>query len=200
MTKVIPASRYVPLTQQRWCCVPTCIQIVMLRHKIPLLSAELIGSKLGLIVPGEDKKYFWNARTGEKPPAGYGTQAGKPLFSPNRALKSLGIPLNMTWTLIGKLEDYDSFIEYLSKIDYTKDYLVCYDWGTLFDQEYEGGHVCVLDTIDLQNESITIIDPDYNAPKWREVSTRKMHAAMLKHGKSKSGGFWEINLLETANE
>lgn len=195
MNKVIPVSRYVPLTQQRWCCVPTCFQMVMLRHNIPLVPAELIGSKMGLIVPKEDKKYFWNARSGEKPPAGYGTQAGKTSYAPNRVLKSLGIPLKVSWTLINKLQDYESFIKYLSEIDYSRDYLVCYDWGTLFDKEYEGGHVCVLDTIDLKNELITIVDPDYNASKWSVVSTRRMHEAMLHHGKSKSGGFWEIDLL-----
>lgn len=43
-------TRYVPLTQQKWCCVPTCFQVVMLRHNIPLVPAEVIGYHMGLIV------------------------------------------------------------------------------------------------------------------------------------------------------
>jgi hypothetical protein len=55
--EIVPSdSRYVPLTQQKWCCVPTCIQMVMIKQGIPLQPAELIGYELGLIVPeGGDK-------------------------------------------------------------------------------------------------------------------------------------------------
>lgn len=35
---VVPAgTRYVALTQQRWCCAPTGVQMVMLRRGIPLV-------------------------------------------------------------------------------------------------------------------------------------------------------------------
>lgn len=37
-------SKYIPFTQQKWLCTPTCIQMVMLRHNIPLVPAELIGN------------------------------------------------------------------------------------------------------------------------------------------------------------
>lgn len=91
MQNITPAdTKYTPLTQQKWCCVPTCIQMVMLRHRIPLQPAELIGFQMGLVVPEKDKKYFWHPAklgTGKKPPAGYGTQAGKKEFSPNAMFK-----------------------------------------------------------------------------------------------------------------
>jgi len=38
-----------PFTQQKYCCVPTCIQTVMYRG-IPLIPAEVIGCELGPIV------------------------------------------------------------------------------------------------------------------------------------------------------
>jgi hypothetical protein len=39
--EIIPKnSRYIPLTQQKWCCVPMCIQMVILKHGMPLISAE----------------------------------------------------------------------------------------------------------------------------------------------------------------
>lgn len=68
-------SKYIPLTQQKWLCTPTCIQMVMLKNNITLVPAELIANLMGLIVPEDGLKYFWNSRTGPKPPAGWGTQA-----------------------------------------------------------------------------------------------------------------------------
>lgn len=130
MTEIVPPdSNYIPLTQQRWCCVPTCIQMVMLKHNIPLIPAEILGYHMGLIVPEDQSRLFWNMRTGKKPPSGYGTQAGNPSFSPNAVFKKLGIPLKMTWCLINKFKTFKDYQEYLMKIDNSgKDILVCFDW------------------------------------------------------------------------
>ena len=83
MTKsIVPAdSRYIPLTQQKYCCVPTCIQMVMVRRGIQLQPAELIGHHLGLIVDTESAKYFWNVTTGERPSSGYGTPKSARIFA-----------------------------------------------------------------------------------------------------------------------
>jgi hypothetical protein len=69
-------SRYIPFTQQPSCCVPTCIQIVMYRHDIPLRPAEEIGYHLGLVVSPDRSKLFSNVRTAAEAPssAGYGIQ------------------------------------------------------------------------------------------------------------------------------
>lgn len=191
---IIPKdSRYIPLTQQRWCCVPTCIQMVMLRHGIPLIPAELIAHYLGLIVPEEELKYFWEGRTGEKPHAGWGTQINKEEFSPNQAFKVLNIPLQMQFNLIDNFSDTEVFKEYLGIIEKEdKNVLVCYDWGTLFDVDYRGGHVCVIDRVYLDKGNMRIIDPEYKAPKWRVVGIDKMFKAMIQHGAANSGGFWKL--------
>lgn len=193
---IIPSdTRYTPLTQQKWCCVPTCLQIVMLRHNIPLVSAEHIGYYMGLIVPEDGEKYFWNARTGKRPSSGYGTQAGKKQYAPNTVFKKLNIPLKMTWSLINKFKSVDEFKEYLSQA-HDKDLLVCYDWGKLFDNPgYQGGHVCVLDRVYIDKNEVRMIDPDYDAPKWRVVDINKLYEAMKFHGPEKSGGFWELHTL-----
>jgi hypothetical protein len=186
-------SKYVPLTQQKWLCTATCIQMVMLRHNIPLVPAELIANLMGLIVPEEGRNYFWNARTGEKPPAGWGTQASKPQYGPNFVFKKLGIPLKMDWALINKFKNKEQFYQYLEELANREvDILVCYDWGTLFDKDHHGGHLCVLDKVDLKNKEVRIIDPEYDAPKWRVVKIDKLFEAMKYHGKEKSGGFWEL--------
>ena len=97
MIEIIPKdSRYVPLTQQNWCCVPTCIQMIMLKHEVPLLAAEFLGYHLGLIVPEQELKYFWNARTGKRPSSGWGTQIGNQKYEPNLVFEKLNIPLKMS--------------------------------------------------------------------------------------------------------
>jgi hypothetical protein len=193
---IIPSdTRYMPLTQQKWCCTPTCFQIVMLRHDIPLIPAELIGYYMGLIVPEDGLKYFWNARTGERPPAGFGTQAGNKEYAPNAMFKKLNIPLKITWSLINKFKDIDQFKNYLVEVEKNNnDVLVCYDWGKLFDKpEYQGGHVCVLDRVYVDKDEVRIIDPEYDAPKWRMVKIDKLFEAMKFHGQDKSAGFWELH-------
>jgi len=188
-------SRYIPLTQQRWLCVPTCIQMVMIRHRIPLLSAELIGYHLGLIVPENAKELFWNPRTGPKPPAGYGTQAGKKEYGPNIVFKTLNIPLKMSWSLINTFPSLLSFKKYLLNCEKNnRDILVCFDWATLFDSSSKEhhGHVCIVDHIYSKENTVRLIDPDPFTAKWRMVSIEKIFAAMKVHGKDKSGGCWEL--------
>lgn len=196
MANVVPTdSRYIPLTQQKWCCVPTCIQMVMLRRNIPLLPAEHIGYEMGLVVPEEAKKYFWNARTGDRPPAGYGTQISKPEYGPNEVFKRLNIPLRMTWSLIDQFPSIELFINYLSQVEKNDaDILVCFDWPTLFNpaETSHWGHVCVLDKVDLTTKSVRIIDPEFAAPKWRVIEISKLYDSMVFHGSNKSGGFWEL--------
>lgn len=171
--------------------------MVMLRHKIPLLPAELMGHYMKLKVSKKDSKYFWNVRTGKRPPVGYGTQLNEK-FSANKMFKKVSIPLKMNWMLIDKFEDINKFKSYLKDFDNSKnkDVLVCYDWGTLFNDDYHGGHVCVLDKVYLDKGELRIIDPEHKAPKWRVVKINKMFKAMKYHGKKKSGGFWEFELAK----
>lgn len=192
--EIIPKdTRYTPLTQQRWCCVPTCIQIVMLKNKIPLIPAELIGYHMGLTVPKKDLKYFWNAITGPKPKAGYGTRAGEKKYNPNVMMKKLKIPFKFGGRFIDKFSGPEEFKKYLIKAEKkNKDILVCFDWGKLTGEKYTGGHVCVFDRYYPQKDEMRIIDPEYYSPKWRIIKVKRMYDAMKFHGASNSAGFWEL--------
>lgn len=192
--EVVPSdTRYIPLTQQRYCCVPTCIQMVMYRRNILLVPAELLGYYLGLIIPKKELKLFWNARTGKKPSAGYGTQIDKKEYNPNTAFKKLGIPLQMKLKLIDEFENITSFKNYLETIqEKDKDVIICYDYGTLFNIKSHNGHVCLIDRIYMDKNDIRMIDPWYLVSKWRIVKINKLFKAMKFHGAEKSGGFWEL--------
>ena len=195
--EVVPSdSKYIPLTQQRFCCVPTCIQMIMLRRNISLLPAEFLGYHMGLALPKEELRYFWNGRTGLKPKAGYGTQIGKKQYELNTVFKNLNIPLRVNLVLIDNFNNFSQFKDYLINIEKEdKDVLVCYDWGTLFGADAHNGHVCVLDKV-LKNDELRIIDPEYKTSKWKVVKIKKMYDAMVFHGKDKSAGFWEFEVLK----
>lgn len=197
MKDVVPNdSRYIPLTQQNSCCVPTCIQMVMLRNSIPLLSAEELGYHLGLTIHPSRAHLFYNARVSEvRPPAGYGTQISQPKFFPNRVFKKFGIPLKMSWLLIDRFKTLESFKEYLREVESSgNDVLLCFDWLSLFDPQNTDhwGHVCVLDRVYLDKNELRMINPSPDQPKWNTVRINTMYEAMKFHGKEKSGGFWQL--------
>lgn len=197
MKDVIPKdTRYVPLTQQAYHCVPTCIQMIMLRHNIPLIPAELIGYYFDIIVSKEDKKLFHNIKSGPKPQAGYGTQINEKTAS-NKLFKEMRIPLKMRFNLIDKFNNLEEFTRYL-RTRHNKDFdiIVCFEYAALFKSNAKGGHTCVLDKIYLKEGKVRIIDPGRNSPKWREVSIPKLYHAMKVHGKEKTAGFWQLSLTK----
>lgn len=189
---VIPAdSRYVPLVQQRSCCVPACISMVMVRHGLALLPQELLGYYLGLVVAPENRDLFWNPRHSRKPKSGWGTQIYKTTFQPNAVFKKFALPLKLKVhsARIFTTQSLSSFLAQAVKQD--RDILVCFYQGGLDGAKSGSGHVCVVDRLYLKRGAVRLIDPSPRQPKWREVGLAALHAAMQFHV-AKSGGVWEI--------
>jgi hypothetical protein len=191
---ITPAdSRYVPLTQQDYCCVPTCLQMVMYKSGIPLLPAEEIGYHLGLIVPPAENHLFFNVRTStEKPPAGYGTRIYLPEFEPNEAFKNLQLPLRLTVKPITQFSSADDLLQTLREVEAQDgNALLCYNHGALVDDpSRDWGHVVVFDRI--IDGDVRIVDPSPSHPKWRTVKPGKLFEAMKEHGEERSAGIWLI--------
>jgi hypothetical protein len=92
-TSAYQTTRYVPLTQQHYLCLPTCLQMVLLHQHLALLPAETLAHPLGLIVPPEDAELFVKPRTSPDPAGGYGTRIDVPRYSFARAMAHFGYPL-----------------------------------------------------------------------------------------------------------
>src|SRR3972149_8817115 len=197
MTDITPSdSRYIPLTQQPACCVPTCFQMVMYRHGIPLVPAEDLGYHLGLVVHPDRKNLFYNVRTSlDKPPSGYGTQIYLSEYEPNHAFKKLNIPLAFTIKSITEFASSAELLAYLLSAEKSdSDVLLCFHHGTLIDNPtHDWGHVCVFDRI--VDGQIRLIDPSPDQSKWRIVTAEKMYEAMHKHGVSRSAGIWGLHTV-----
>ena len=147
---IIPVdSRYVPLVQQRSCCVPACISMVMVRHGLALLPQELLGHHLGLVVAPENRDLFWNPRHSKKPKSGWGTQIYLAAFNPNLAFRKLRLPLRLKVHLAHKFTVHSLGVFLTQAVKQDRDLLVCFDQGSLGGAKSGSGHVCVVDTVNL---------------------------------------------------
>lgn len=199
MRNIIPNdSRYIPLVQQALCCVPTCILIIMLKHNIPLVPLELLGYKLGLVIPPKDKKLFWNMRASKKKPldGGYGTQISKRQYHPNNVFPKLNIPLKMLYHSIEDykdLSDYTKLLKLIVRED--RDVLACFNYKKLYGKGNDGGHVSIIDRVYPRRQEVRLVDPVSTVAKWRVVKIKKLKKAMEVHAKDSSPGFWEFKKI-----
>jgi len=195
MKEIIPKdTRYVPLTQQRSCCVPASISIIMYKLGIPLVSQEVLGYHLGLIIRKKHKNLFWNQKTGKKYKTGYGVN--KSITEYNKVFKKLKIPLKIITYPIKNFkttEEIISFIENLCKKD--KDFSVILNSGVLNNNKKKAGHMCVVDRIYPNKKSVRLIDPSFNRPKWRIIEISKLKKAMELHPTKEGGAFWEFEKI-----
>lgn len=201
MKEIVPKnSRYIPFVQGRYCCVPTCISMIMYRQRIPLMPQELLGYHLGLTVAPESRHLFWNPRKGKQPISGWGTQMQEKQYTPNKAFQKLKIPLKVSFLPIKDFDD-KQFRKYLKEIELKdQDALVCFDYKVLNKERKtkQGpylGHMCVVDRVDLKKDTVRLIDPSPNQPKWRIVNLDELKKAMEWHD-PRSGGFWKFELTK----
>ncbi len=195
---VPPDTRYIPLQQQPYCCVPTCVQMIMLRHNIPLRPAEELGAYMGLIVPPEDAGFFYNpAVVSPRPEIGYGSaHVVSPETHPNNAFERLDIPLRMEEERIDLFDDAQALEARLHEIVNTGlDALLCLRWADVMDSgtiiepvDMLSGHVVVVDTF-LDNGNLRIIDPA-RGQKWREYPVETLYKSAHAHTPGRGGGIW----------
>ncbi|MBL8159253.1 hypothetical protein JNJ66_02245 [Candidatus Saccharibacteria bacterium] len=187
-------SRYIPFTQQSYCCVPTSIQMIMYRNGIPLIPAEELGHHLGLTVPPEEKELFYDVRTLDTPPstAGYGTQIFRQEYEPNKIFAKLGIPLTFSLKLAAEFTDEASLLKELQEIEAAdEDALLCFNHGVMRG-EYQpnSGHVTVFDRV--IDGKVRLVDASWKQPKWRLVEPSLLLDAIKQHGNKNSGGVWRF--------
>ena len=190
-------SRYVPFTQQDYCCVPTSIQMIMYRNGIPLIPAEELGYHLGLTVPSDVANLFYKPRVADTPPstAGYGTQIYNPDYEPNKIFKELGIPLAFDKKLADELQDEDALLNELRKVENDDtDALLCFNHGVIRGQyQPNSGHVVVFDRV--IDGKVRIVDASWKHPKWRLVEPALLFDAIKQHGNKNSGGVWHFRKI-----
>lgn len=175
----MPISRYAHITQQPFCCVPACVQMVLSRRNMPLFSQEYISAELGLSL------------TGKMPSAGWGTQVNKPEYSINAFFRKHNLPLQEEYFPVSKLENIAEWAN--MQISKDNDIIVCFNYGKLYNEKYQigQGHVCILESI--KKEKAILIEPNESADKHKHVNLENLMDSMRLHGEKNRGGFWIIS-------
>lgn len=184
---IVTSRRYVALTQPPWCCVPTCLLMVLQRRNLPLLQIEEIGVELGLAVPVDCRELYPSARIGVRPSSGYGTEIQNPLYSLNAFFQRREIPLREDF-ILSPPDDFSQWLK--SQLESDRDLLVCFNHKSLFGGDADWGHVCLVNSV--ESSSITLVDPSPNDPKFREVSAELLVGAINSHGPKNRGGIWVV--------
>jgi hypothetical protein len=197
MKEIIPKdTRYVPFTQQKSCCVPASISIVMYKLGIPLVPQELLGYQLGLIVSKENKNLFWNTRIGKEPKTGYGTQMFKKQYEINLVFEKLKIPLKVINHPINSFKTKKEIISYISNcVQEDKNIVVLLRSGILNNSDSTNGHACVIDRIYPAKDTIRLIDPSVSYAKWREFKIDEFIKAVRLHPTGE-GRFLELEKIK----
>lgn len=185
-------SRYIPFTQQKYCCVPTAMLMIMHRNQIPLLPAEELGVYFGLTVPPEDENLFYNVKVSATPPsgAGYGTSIKN--NDPNEVFAKLGIPLAVSFVLADKIFSTDDLIQKLLEIEKSdEDAIICLNDGVTFGEfKPFSGHAVIFDRI--IDGKIRVVDPGTSRAKWRTLDAKIVFDAIQTHGVKHHGGIWKF--------
>lgn len=183
MKNIIPRdTRYVPFTQQKSCCVPASISMIMYRLGVPLVSQEELGYHLGLVLDKESRQLFWSPRAGKKPPTGYGVQTYKDQFSLRVAFKKLHLPIKVLEHHIDSFADKAALVAFISTgINDNKHFMAILGNDVLNGTRKNGGHACVIDRIYPKRDIIRLIDPSVARAKWREIKIAKFIKALKLH-------------------
>lgn len=186
--KISIKPNYIPLTQQKYCCLPCCIQWVMLRRGMKLISQDEMAKDLGVVIALEDQRLFnVKMRTAKKLPngkLGYGTWIYKiPEF-----LKKHKIPLTVKRFYPSKIDNVKNFL--IENLKNGNDIIVSFNMAAYARPEsgVNYGHSCIVDSITIKkNIIVTLGDPTYSHRKFFDIDLEKLLRGMTtEYGKEKS--------------
>lgn len=179
------------IVQEPWCCIPACVQMMLLRRGLPSGSQEDIGNELGLVVPPDYADCFDNVRSEPEPPAGhtgYGTRIDEPEYNLESYFARNDLPLACEFHPPSDIGNISRFLQ--GHLQAGDDILVCFRYRHLYGVEEAGdnGHGSLIQQ--LKGDSLVLADPHGCYPK---VSLDRFFEAVQVH---KAGGFWVVSSLE----
>ncbi len=170
---------YIPLTQQKYCCVACAVQWILLRRKVKMVEQEIIAKELGLTIPRSVQKLFnVKMRTlKKKPKIGWGTreQDGNKL---NAFFKKHQIPLKAKKIFYEDIKDPVKLIS--ENLQKGNDIMAITNMQTI-DKNKKYGHALIVTELILDKISRVVLgDPDAKEPKFWETELDKLIAGMDK--------------------
>lgn len=180
---------YIPLTQQKYCCLPCCVQWIMLRRGLKLISQDDMAKDLGVVIAPEDQRLFnIKMKVAKKLPKGklgYGTWT----YEIPKFLKKHKIPLSVKRFYPSKIKDTIKFLS--ENLENGNDIIVSFNMAAYAKPESGVNYVhsCVIDSLTIKNKKviITLGDPAFSHRKYFDIELSKLLDGMsTKYGKEKS--------------
>lgn len=179
--------KYQKVIQKPYCCVGTCMEMILNRNNIVNNGQIDIACQLGLTVPEEYRSEYLNAIIGEKPDAGYGTQIQKKKFSINNFFKINNIKLKEEYYFITDLSAAPKIFFDNNKYDI----MICCHCATLYDSPYaDWGHMILFEKINNDN-NVTILDPS-DKRNYETITLEKLLKSIAIHEIRNGVGFYLI--------
>jgi len=130
--------KYSHIPQKPYCCVPACVQMILQRRDLPILSQDIIAYEFGVILPMKDKHLLSKSYTGRKPRSGWGTRIDIKKYSLTEFFKKHKFPLKEKFYSAEDFLTGENFKEFLLKeIKMKSDLLICFNYPLLY--HIEGG-------------------------------------------------------------
>lgn len=177
MKKIFIKPEYIPLTQQRLCCVPCAIQWILLRRGLKLVSQEIIGKHLGLTVPPKYKHlYVEKIKIGKKKPkGGWGTTKDSDSDINNFFRKSK-ISLSVKKVPHSEIKDAVKLIS--DNLKKGND-IMAITYMAAFDPKQRFGHTLLICGIELGKQpKVMVGDPDFEEKKFYWLDLKKLVLGM----------------------
>ena len=184
--------KYIRVISEPMCCVPSCIKMILLRHKLRQLTQEKIGYELGLQVLPRQEDIFNKVRVIKSPDDLIGTQLHKDENLLNQFFKKYNYPFIHEYHY---LEDVN-LIRYFLQKNKKHDIMVCFEMAGIYKPFYssdivEGGHVVLVEN--FEDDELILIDGWFDPCK--KISLEDISEAIKKHGKRNAAGFWLIKKI-----
>lgn len=180
--------KYKHIPQKPYCCVPTCIQMVLHRRRLPTLSQSVIAYDLGVILPPEHKHLLPKSHIGRKPKSGWGTRIDIKKYSLDSFFKKRKYPLKEIFYSADKFLSVRGLGKFLSdNLKEGSDLLICFNHSLLYNKQGAWGHASLIESI--KGNKATLRDPRPERKRARSVLLSKLFKALknLYHG-----GIWVI--------
>lgn len=160
---------YIPFVQGgEYCCVPACIQMILYRRGIPLLSQGTISKGLRTGMPKKETKRFSENIRAAGPPYGTYMYALNPFFQKQK------IDLMATIVNPTKIHDVIRFVR--ENILQGNDMIAMYNRVFLDKAPKEEYHAVLMQKLD--DDCVTCVDPYIDHPELWEVSIPDLLYAM----------------------
>lgn len=169
--------RYKYISQKPYCCVVACVQMLLQRRQLPLLTQEEIAYELGVVLPPDQRHLLPKSYKVAKPKSGYGTRIQTKRYALKGFFRRRKYPLTDAYFIGNRFRTAMTLRKFLrEQLGAGNDLLTCFNYPLLYGLNGSWGHASLVERID--DEFVYLRDPDPSQKKLRRVVIADLRKAM----------------------